>query len=303
MSQVNTEVVTDPSRDLDVIKSKLSEHGFAVIPDMLSPSELAETRERFISLADAERAAAVRAGAPEVDEVQFVRTLPAKDQVFRDLVSQPLAVELARHVLGQDIILWGAMANRVPPGSPGGGAHSDQGLLPGEVTWPVVCAYIYMLDDFTEENGATWVVPGSHRRRTDELNADDFNAGKISAVGRAGSAIVMDGRLWHSIGKNVTTDQTRHGALTFYSVPYLRAKENWMYHIDPAVLQDASPELRELLGFKLWRAIGGPPANPMFIGGQSGVGNYAGQLLNQDEGTGEWAAFSPPWMPPSPNAI
>ncbi|MGD9989483.1 phytanoyl-CoA dioxygenase family protein [Pseudonocardia sp.] len=295
MSDEGRAALTEPAKDLGPVKEQLRTDGYAVVPDVLTADEVAALRSRLVQLAADEREAARALGAPESDEAQFVRTLVAKAQEFRDLAVHPTALELARHILGPDLLLWEAFANRVPPGGPAGGAHIDQGPMPSDITWPVVCAFLYMLDDFTDENGATFVVPGSHRRHRDELTPESFAAGRVTATGTAGSVIVMDGRVWHSIGKNRTSDFWRHGALMFYSVPYLRVKENWAFLTPPEIVQDASPLLRELMGFKMWRSLGGPRADKAFIGGQAGVSSYDGQLLKEDEASG-WGAVRPPWL-------
>lgn len=295
MSDEGRVALTEPATNVEPAKEQLHENGFAVIPDVLSADEVAALRSRLVALADEEREAAAALGAPMPNEAQFVRTLIAKAQEFRDLAVHPTALALARHLLGPDILLWEAFANRVPPGGPAGGAHIDQGPMPNDITWPVVCAFLYMLDDFTEENGATFVVPGSHRRHRDELTPETFAAGRVTATGKAGSVIVMDGRVWHSIGKNRTSDVWRHGVLMFYSAPYLRVKENWAFLTPPEIVRDASPLLRELMGFKMWRSLGGPKADKAFIGGQAGVSSYEGELLKEDEASG-WGAVRPPWL-------
>jgi ectoine hydroxylase-related dioxygenase (phytanoyl-CoA dioxygenase family) len=166
--------------------------------------------------------------------------------------------------------------------------------MPDEVTWPVVCGFVFMLDDFTDDNGATLVSPGSHRRALNELTTESFAETAVSATGPAGSAIVMDGRVWHAIGKNTTTSSVRHSLLLFYSAPYMRAKENWMFVTPPEVVRSASPELRALLGFKMWRSLGGPPAEGMTVG-LAGVSSADGKPMNVNVDFG-WAPQEPPWL-------
>jgi ectoine hydroxylase-related dioxygenase (phytanoyl-CoA dioxygenase family) len=162
-----------------------------------------------------------------------------------------------RHVLGPDVTIFSFSGNAIGPGAPGGGAHTDQIYMPADTPWPVVCNVIYMLDDFTEDNGATLVVPGSHRRPFSDLTADTFAADAVSATGTAGSALVMESRVFHSIGVNRTSDVVRHGILAAYGAPFLRPQENWTFSTPTALVEQASPELRELLGFKIWRSLGG----------------------------------------------
>ena len=153
-------------------------------------------------------------------------------------------MELARYVLGPDLLSFSYTGNAIGPGAPGGGAHSDQIYMPSDTPWAVLCNVIYMLDDFTEDNGATLVVPGSHRRSIDELDGEAFAASAVSALGRAGSALVMESRIWHSIGVNRTTDNVRHGILTAYCKPFLRTQSNWVHTTPPEMVDGFSPSSR-----------------------------------------------------------
>lgn len=132
--------------------------------------------------------------------------------------------------------------------------HSDQGYVPLEIQIPLVANVMWMLDDFTDANGATRVVPGSHRAGWHPDPADP--PATLAATGPAGSALVFDGRLWHGTGRNVT-DQPRHGLLTYFSRPFIRPQENCTLSVADEVLESASPWLEELLGFRVWRTLGG----------------------------------------------
>ena len=118
-----------------------------------------------------------------------------------------------------------------------------------------VCNTMWMLDDFREDNGATIVVPGSHlfgRQPDPELDAD---ANWISAEAPAGSAVIFEGRTWHSTGAN-RSDQPRLGLTTNFCAPQFRQQENLQLGTDPRILASASEELLALLGFKPWYGYG-----------------------------------------------
>lgn len=250
-----------PTCDDREIKDSLDEFGLAIVPDLLDAQQLAAVRNRLIEQAAGERAAGVassngRNRSPD-NPIQYVWSLVAKGEEFRDLITHPRALGYVRHVLGPEVTIFSFSGNAIGPGAPGGGAHTDQIYMPADTPWPVVCNVIYMLDDFTEENGATLVVPGSHRRPFSDLTPETFAAEAVSATGRAGSALVMESRVFHSIGVNRTKDVVRHGILAAYGAPFLRPQENWTFSTPTELVEQASPELRELLGFKIWRSLGG----------------------------------------------
>jgi ectoine hydroxylase-related dioxygenase (phytanoyl-CoA dioxygenase family) len=68
--------------------------------------------------------------------------------------------------------------------------------------------------------------------------------------------MVFEGRLWHCGGGNRTSDQIRHGLLTYYCRGLFRTQENWFRSLNPAVLRDATPTLRGLLGYEQYSVLG-----------------------------------------------
>ena len=181
--------------------------------------------------------------------------LPSKGPEFVDLLRKPLVRELARHILQGDYCLSSHTANIAGPGGAPMGLHSDQGYTPREIDLPLTMNVMWMLVDFTDENGATRLVPGSHRRRAEPPRGEAVET--VPGVGPAGTALVFDGRVWHGTGANTTTDQYRAGVLTYFCRPWLRPQENYTLSTHPDVLADADDELRALLGLRVWRTLGG----------------------------------------------
>lgn len=244
-----------PTADPDQQLRDLDEFGLCLIPDALSATERQAARQRLVDQASAERNAglAYYDGGPD-EPNQRLWNLISKGQVFRDMVLKDLVRHTIGHVLDGDYLLSSFAANIACRGGEPMRLHIDQGYVPPETPYAAAANIMWMLDDFTEDNGATRVVPGSHRvfERPDPTEP----IATVPAVGEAGTAMVFDARVWHGTGASVA-DEPRHGVLSYFCRPFLRQQENHTVSTDPEVLAGASPELRRLLGFHPWRSLGG----------------------------------------------
>lgn len=108
----------------------------------------------------------------------------------------------------------------------------------------------------TRENGATMYIPGSNRWTTrGEIPADapellvPFEAG-------AGDIIVMDGRVWHTSGSNVTEDQSRALLFGYYTAGFMRQQVNWTAKLSREVQDSLTEEQKEWLGLGVVGNIG-----------------------------------------------
>jgi ectoine hydroxylase-related dioxygenase (phytanoyl-CoA dioxygenase family) len=122
---------------------------------------------------------------------------------------------------------------------------------------------MWFIDDFTADNGATRIVPLSHTKLRPPNYAKQYES--VPVTGGRGTMMVLHGATWHQTGANVTRDQKRRGILCYYCRPFMRQQENFFKSLDPAVLERATPRLRQLLGYEMWLggvgAIGGLPRN------------------------------------------
>jgi ectoine hydroxylase-related dioxygenase (phytanoyl-CoA dioxygenase family) len=205
-----------------------------------------------------------------------------KGRAFVELLGHAVARELVGHVLGEHYILSSFIANIANPGGVSMTLHTDQWWAPrptrrqrrnlpvGSITRerfdqdqepapmiaPAACCNImWMLDDFTADNGATRVVPGSHMSGRQPDPEKDADAPAIAACAAAGSAMVFEGRLWHGTGANRST-APRRGLLTTFCGPQYRPQENYTIGTRPEVLRAAPPDLLALLGLRVWCGYG-----------------------------------------------
>jgi ectoine hydroxylase-related dioxygenase (phytanoyl-CoA dioxygenase family) len=268
----------EPTRDLAILKADLDAHGYCLIAEALSNQHVQALRTRLDEQWDAEARAGVRLINPT--GVHSVCNLLNKGEIFQRIVLHPIADELIKHLLGDDFLISALCGNTTVPGSLAQGLHIDQFLFGVPPAVSLVANAFFMLDDFTEENGATRIIPGSHRWSPAQL-ADVYEGlgvsghgigenppGTIPAEGPAGTCFVFDGRLMHGAGKNRSTDRKRAGISSYYCRPWMRPFENPFLSISDDVMATLPPALWVQLGYKPWGLAGGyqAPGAPAPLG-------------------------------------
>ncbi|MCY4657974.1 MAG: phytanoyl-CoA dioxygenase family protein [Gammaproteobacteria bacterium] len=275
-----------PTTDLDIAKSDMETFGYCIVKNLLDDDELKAIRTRFLEQVEAEEELGIKHLLP--DRKQLVFFLLNKGKIFQRLILDQKFLQIVEHILGDAFLLSSYNGHIAHPGGDTA-YHTDQFwmpppttpsketlLKPGSITRlgnrghhvggdalvdtpsispAVVCNGMWALDDFTAENGATLVVPKSHLTGRQPDAILDQNAHWVPAEAPAGSVIIFEGRTWHSTGIN-TSNSTRIGLTTNYCSWQFRQQENFLLGTRPEVLEDASDELLQLIGFQPWQGYG-----------------------------------------------
>lgn len=230
-------------------RRQLDEQGYVLLPGMMGPDLLAELRASIARLFDDE---GDRAGHEFRQEPNAHRlaNLVDKGEVFRRAIVLPALLQYIRHVLGPDIKLSSLNARSADPGSEDGQPlHVDMGAVPDEAGY-WVCNTIWLLDDFTPDNGATRLVPGSHRwgSRPQDVLDDPMapHPGEVLVLGPAGSIAVMNSHLWHG----GTANRSAAPRLAMHAFYCRRDKPQQQYQkqlVRPEVQASLAPEVRAML--------------------------------------------------------
>jgi len=230
-------------------RQQLDEQGYVLLDGLMDARLLASLRETLLALYHDE---GDRAGHEFRQEAQAHRlaNLVNKGDVFRQAIVMPRVLDLVRHVLGPDLKLSSLNARSADPHSEDGQPlHVDMAAVPDERGY-WVCNTIWMLDDFTTDNGATRMVPGSHRwgRRPQDVLTDPMapHPDEVLLLGKAGGVAVMNSHLWHG-GTANRTDRPRLAMHAFYC---RRDKPQQQYQkqlLSADVQAALSPELRDIL--------------------------------------------------------
>ena len=197
---------------------RLDEEGYVRLDGFIAPDRRRHLVERIDALFASEGEAA---GAEFRQEpgAQRLANLADKGAIFLDCVVDETVGAYLAHVLGPRFKLSSLNARSANPHrAESQPLHVDAGALPDEGGY-WVCNTVWLLDDFTTENGALRVVPGSHRsgQRPQDVLADPERAhpDEVLVTGRAGDVVVMNSHLWHG-GTANRTDRRRLAMHAFY---------------------------------------------------------------------------------------
>jgi hypothetical protein len=219
---------------------KLVSDGFAVIPGPVPPQgleRLAEAYDNAVIEADAED---VRVGSATTRVTDFVN----RGAEFDPLYVYPPVLEACCHIIGQPFKLSSFHARTLRPLSKEQGLHVD--FAQTDAGWPMV-GFIFMIDEFRKENGATCFVPGSQGARTLPTDIADSEEHLVPACGPAGSVLVFNGSVWHGHGTN-ETGQPRRSIQGAYIRRDARSAMDWPSRMKADTRERIGPLAKYLMG-------------------------------------------------------
>lgn len=240
------------------------EQGYVVVENALAPHQLDALLEGLEPLL---RDTPLGRNDFEGRSTNRVYALLAKLPAIAPVVEHPHVMAMVDALLQPGYLLSAALAINLLPGETEQAWHFDDGFytLPRPRP-PVSISTIWALDDFTASNGATEIIPASHRWSDEVPSGDD--ARRIPVVMPAGSVVVFSGTLWHRGGAN-RSDARRLCVSPQYCQPWARQQENMMLAVGRRAL-DYSPRIRAMLGYSI---------HPPFMGMVDGM--HPTRLIDQ----------------------
>jgi ectoine hydroxylase-related dioxygenase (phytanoyl-CoA dioxygenase family) len=228
----------------------LEEHGYVVLPGVFSSEQADEMRERALALAAEDREKLKDDASIYLDgKSQRVWNLVNKGEIFEETVQIERILAFHRHMLDWGFLLSSYSANIIGPGSPPSSLHIDypMGGMPVPLPdWTFCSNSVYLLTDFTIENGGTVVIDRSHRRDHGPKHNERYSDTQ-QVEAKKGDVIIVNGRIWHGSGEN-RTDEARVALLCFYCRSWMPPQQDHLKLVRQEVWDRATPALRTLLG-------------------------------------------------------
>jgi ectoine hydroxylase-related dioxygenase (phytanoyl-CoA dioxygenase family) len=243
----------DPERVSHHLK-EIEVSGFTIVEDAIEPAFLDALAEDLLRI---ERECGVVPARNDFEGLHTVRiyNLLVQGELYEQIPVHPNVLPVVEGVLDAGCLVSSLSSISIGPGEKAQPIHADDVLIP--IPRPhvaLVCNSMWALTDFTEENGATRVIRGSHRWDHAPVYRQHYES--EPARMRRGSVLIWHGSLWHGGGEN-RTSQTRVGIAMNYCAGYIRQQENQQLGIPLEVARGFSARLRELVGYGIYHGLMG----------------------------------------------
>lgn len=184
-----------------------------------------------------------------------VYNLLTRGPLYERIPVDPAVLGVVEGVLDPGCLVSSLSSVAIGPGETAQPIHADDQVIPlPRPHPPTVCNSMWALTDFTEENGATRVVPGSHRLDHAPTYGEHYDS--VAAEMPRGSVLIWHGSLWHGGGANRSTAR-RYGIAMNYCAGWIRQQENQQLGIPLDTVRGFEPRLQDLCGFGTYlRLIG-----------------------------------------------
>ncbi|HEX9259839.1 MAG TPA: phytanoyl-CoA dioxygenase family protein [Acidimicrobiales bacterium] len=246
--------------------ARLERDGYTIVEDALDPAaadEIVATIDRL----EAELGIGPGTNGFEGRSTHRIYNLLVHGPLFEQIPVHPEVLPVVETVLDPGCLLSSLSSIVIGPGEIAQPIHADDQVMP--IRKPhvaTVCNSMFALTDFTEENGATRIIPGSHRADHSPTYGQHYDS--IPAEMSKGSVLVWHGSLWHGGGAN-RTDRRRYGIANNYCAGWVRQQENQQLGITRDVAAAFAPRLQELCGYGIYRGLIGhidkrSPADVLF---------------------------------------
>jgi ectoine hydroxylase-related dioxygenase (phytanoyl-CoA dioxygenase family) len=238
--------------DLEAHVERIARDGYTIIPDAIEPELV---RDLDADLQRLERELGVRPADNDFEGRSTLRVynLLAHGKLYETIPVHENVLPVVEGVLDRGCLVSSLSSIAIGPGETAQPIHADDQLIPlAKPHVPTVCNTMWALTDFTEENGATRIIPGTHLADHSPNFGQHYES--IPAEMPRGSVLVWHGSLWHGGGAN-RTQVRRVGIAMNYCAGFIRQQENQQLGIPREIARGFSKRLRELVGYGVYNGL------------------------------------------------
>lgn len=256
--------------DIDAKLRDFERDGFVIFENAIDPAQV-ETIKQALLRVEREQDFGFRDTDFEGKRTVRIYNLLVHGPEFWEIPVHPTALAFAERVLDEELQLSSLRAITLSPGQGAQPVHADDQLIPvpkPHQAFTLNC--VWAITEFTEENGATRLVPGSHK--ASGMPEYDIDCDTVPGVMPAGSLLFWHGSLWHAGGEN-RSNERRFAVANYYAAGFMRQQENQQLGIPLETARQFPKRLQQLCGYSVYRGLYGHVDNADPI-----------TLLGEDEG-------------------
>jgi len=231
---------------------EIDDQGYTIVEDAIEPDFVEALHDDLLRL---EQFFDVQPSPNSFEGHHTLRiyNLLAFGALYERIPEHPNVLPIVERVLDPGCLVSSLSSIDILPGEVAQPIHADDQLIPiPKPHPPTVCNTMWALTDFTEANGATRLVPGSHTRDHSPDYGHPYDS--IPAEMRKGSVLVWHGSLWHGGGAN-RTGERRIGIAMNYCAGYIRQQENQQLGLTREMVRRFSPRMRQLVGYGVYNML------------------------------------------------
>jgi ectoine hydroxylase-related dioxygenase (phytanoyl-CoA dioxygenase family) len=241
-----------PSVDVGAHVAEIALQGFTVVHDAIE-ADLLDALDDDLRRIEHDEGIVPAGNDFEGAHTVRIYNLLARGEVYGRIPVHRNVLPVVEGVLDAGCLVSSLSSISIDPGEKAQPIHADDQLIPlAKPHAPTVCNTMWALTDFTEENGATRLVPRSHVLDHSPHYGGTYDT--VPAEMPRGSVLIWHGSLWHGGGANRSHDR-RVGIAMNYCAGFIRQQENQQLGIPTEVARTFSPRLRELCGFGIYSGL------------------------------------------------
>jgi ectoine hydroxylase-related dioxygenase (phytanoyl-CoA dioxygenase family) len=232
--------------------AEIESEGYTIVEDVIDAGKLATISADLLRLEEELKVTPHNNPFEGKDTVRIYNLL-VHGELYGEFALHPRTLPIVEGVLSSSCLISSLSSIAIRGGEAAQPIHADDQVIPLKKPHrAIVCNTMWAITDFTEENGATRIIPGSHKRDHNPAFGTKYES--QAAEMKAGSVMVFNGSMWHGGGAN-QTDQRRVGVAMNYCAGYIRQQENQQLGVPQELVKTMPKRLQELIGYSVYRGL------------------------------------------------